>query len=322
MNESKRSKQDEQIEELLSIVKDMQEEVDEKEQMIASLKTQLNYSATLVERLNSENSTENLKALKSDLRSRDESLQSANEKLKNAEDVIGEYQDRLEKAEAKRQYAETHQRIVEVPVEKLVHYEKCVNCNSVAFRKEKELYEQCRKKLDGQYKAKTARFELTLFISCCYALMTTVFTALRSEVLVSDFVAFFGAIWAGICKAMDFILYAGKFASQAGDKIPNETAALAAHWLLFLAAIIAITAGVGVIIFLLARWIWSQYRENCLDVISVIVSVISIALIVYFGVEIKGMLRLNLICILLLVQALYVGVRSYVRGCKRARGYY
>jgi hypothetical protein len=211
---------------------------------------------------------------------------------------------------------------VEVPVEKLVHYEKCVNCNSVAFRKEKELYEQCRKKLDGQYKAKTARFELTLFISCCYALMTTVFTALRSEVFVGDFVEFFGTIWAGICKSMDFILYVGKFASQAGDKIPNETAALAAHWLLFLAAIIAITAGVGVPIFLLARWIWSQYRENCLDVISVIVSVISIALIVYFGVEIKGIFRLNLIGLLLLVQALYVGIRSYVRGCKRARGYY
>jgi hypothetical protein len=151
--------------------------------------------------------------------------------------------------------------------------------------------------------------------------MTTMFTAVRSEIFVSDFNAFFGTIWTGICKAMDFILYAGKFASQAGDKIPNETAALAAHWLLFLAAIIAITAGVGVLIFLSARWIWNLYRDNCLDVISVIVSVISIAVIVYFDVEIKGIFRLNLICILLLVQALYVGIRSYVRGCKRARGY-
>jgi hypothetical protein len=151
--------------------------------------------------------------------------------------------------------------------------------------------------------------------------MTTVFTALRSEVLVSDFVAFFGAIWAGICKAVDFIFYAGKFASRAGDEIPNETAAFAAHWLLFLAAIIVITAGVGVLIFLSARWIWNLYRDNCLDVISVIVSVISIAVIVYFGVEIKWMFRLNLIGLLLLVQVLYIGVRSYVRGCKRARGY-
>jgi hypothetical protein len=152
--------------------------------------------------------------------------------------------------------------------------------------------------------------------------MTTVFTAVRSEVFVSDFIAFFGAIWAGICKAVDFIFYAGKFASQAGDKIPNEIAAFAAHWLLFLAAIIAITAGVGVLIFMSARWIWNLYRDNCLDVISVIVSVISIAVIVYFGVEIKGIFRLNLICIMLLVQALYVGIRSYVRGCKRARGYF
>jgi hypothetical protein len=121
---------------------------------------------------------------------------------------------------------------------------------------------------------------------------------------------------------MDFILYVGKFASQVGDKIPNEIAALAAHWLLFLVAIIAITAGVGVLIFLAARWIWDLYRDNCFDVISVIVSVISIAVIVYFGVEIKWMFRLNLICILLLAQALYIAIRNYVQGCKRARGYY
>jgi hypothetical protein len=56
-------------------------------------------------------------------------------------------------------------------------------------------------------------------------------------------------------------------------------------------------------------------------VTSVIVSVISIAVIVYFGAEIKGMFQLNLIGILLLVQALYVGIRSYVRGCKRTKGY-
>jgi hypothetical protein len=74
-----------------------------------------------------------------------------------------------------------------------------------------------------------------------------------------------------------------------------------AHWLLFLAT----------------RWIWNLYRDNCLDVINVIVSVISIAVIVYFGVEIKGMLWLNLIGVLLLEQALNADIRSSVQGCQR-----
>ena len=37
---------------------------------------------------------------------------------------------------------------------------------------------------------------------------------------------------------------------------------------------------------------------------------------------IKALVRLNLVALLLLVQAVYVGIRVYVKGCKKARGYY
>lgn len=56
--------------------------------------------------------------------------------------------------------------------------------------------------------------------------------------------------------------------------------------------------------------------------VSVGVAVTSIALAVYFGDWIKALLKLNLVALLLLVQAVYVGIRAYVKGCKRARGYY
>ena len=55
--------------------------------------------------------------------------------------------------------------------------------------------------------------------------------------------------------------------------------------------------------------------------ISVGVVVTSVALVVYFGDWIKGFVKLNLVVLLLLVQAVYVGIRVYVNGCKRARGY-
>ena len=35
-----------------------------------------------------------------------------------------------------------------------------------------------------------------------------------------------------------------------------------------------------------------------------------------------SVVKLNLVALLLLVQAVYVGIRVYVKGCKRARGYY
>jgi len=45
-------------------------------------------------------------------------------------------------------------------------------------------------------------------------------------------------------------------------------------------------------------------------------------LVVYFGDWIKAFVKLNLVVLLLLVQAVYVGIRAYVKGCKRARSYY
>lgn len=64
------------------------------------------------------------------------------------------------------------------------------------------------------------------------------------------------------------------------------------------------------------------YRENCCDVISIGIVVISLVVAVYFGDWIKVLVKLNLVALFLLVQAVYVGIRAYVKGCKRARGYY
>ena len=71
-----------------------------------------------------------------------------------------------------------------------------------------------------------------------------------------------------------------------------------------------------------AMEVLKMYRENCFDVLSVGVAVTSAALFVYFGDWIKDFVKLNLVAMLLLVHAVYVGIRVYVNDCKRARGYY
>ena len=111
-----------------------------------------------------------------------------------------------------------------------------------------------------------------------------------------------------------------------GDRIPNETIAIMVHWLLFIivivGAIAVAIAVVGILIVIIEKKVTKLYRENCWDVISVGVTVTSLALVVYFGDWIKALVRLNLVALLLLVQVVYVGIRVYVKGCKRARGYY
>ena len=92
--------------------------------------------------------------------------------------------------------------------------------------------------------------------------------------------------------------------------------------LLLIIVIVGAAGAVGVFIIILEKKVMKVYRDNCWDVISVGIAVISLAVVVYFGDWIKVLVKLNLVALLLLVQAVYVGIRAYVKGCKRARGYY
>lgn len=109
---------------------------------------------------------------------------------------------------------------------------------------------------------------------------------------------------------------------QVGDRILNETIAIIVHWLLFIIVIVGATVVIGILLVIAEKKVTKLYRENCWYVISVGVAVTSVALVVYFGDWIRGFEKLNHVVLLLLVQAVYVGIRVYVKGCKRAMGYY
>ena len=57
-----------------------------------------------------------------------------------------------------RDYALSHQKKVEIPVEKPVLYQKCGNCKQTAYLNAKEKYDMQREKLAGRYKTKTAMY--------------------------------------------------------------------------------------------------------------------------------------------------------------------
>lgn len=329
MNDLRSSKQDERMEEMLDVLESMEKELTQKDTILQKkdneiqiLQGQLNESLNLCEKLNSENKAENVQALKNELKQTRELLQSEKEKKKRADSTIEEYQDKLRQAEQEKEYALTHQKKVEIPVEKLVLYERCQNCNRKAYQQAKAWYEHQRNGLEKQYMAKGVGFDTMLIVLWWYAIVTTIFAAMRSDIFLDDFTAIFDALWNGIRQSCKWIVGVAKALAQVGDRIPNETIAIMVHWLLFIIVIVGAIAVVGILIVIIEKKVTKLYRENCWDVISVGVTVTSLALAVYFGDWIKELVRLNLVALLLLVQAVYVGIRVYVKGCKRARGYY
>ena len=312
MNDLRSSKQDERMEEMLEMLESMEKELTQKDSIIRqkdskirTLQGQLNESLNLCEKLNSENKAENVQALKNELKQTKELLQSEKEKKKRADSTIEECQDKLRQAEREKEYALTHQRKVEIPVEKPVLYERCRNCNRRAFQQAKERYEHQWNGLEKKYKAKIVGFDAMFVVLWWYASVTTIFAAMRSETFLSDFTAFVGTVRKGLCQSGKWIVDVGNALAQVGDKIPNDTMAIVAHWLLFVIVIVGAAVVVGLLIVIAEKKVSKVYRENCWDMISVGVAVTSVALVVYFGDWIKGFVKLNLVVLLLLVQAVW-----------------
>ena len=58
------------------------------------------------------------------------------------------------------------------------------------------------------------------------------------------------------------------------------------------------------------------------DMITILVTLISLEIAIYFGDWIKTVLPINMLFLLLLVQLVYVGIRWYVKGWQEDRGYH
>ena len=320
MNELRNSKSDDQLEELLMLTEQMQEELDQKDRTIRELKMQLDESLTLNERLNSENRVGNIQALKNDLRKTKELLQSEKEKTLTAKDMIEECRDKLRQAEQERDYALSHQKKVEIPVEKPVLYQKCGNCNQTAYLRAKERYDTQREKLAGRYKAKTAMYEALMFLLIWYSVSTTLFQMIRSKVFISDCGRFFDTIATFIQTIAGCIVPTGKNVAQISDGISNPVVAGIGYWLIRILVCGGCLVGAGILLAFIGIKIAGLYKKCCWDMITILVTLISMEIAIYFGDWIKTVLPINLLFFLLFVQLVYVGIRWYVKGCRENRG--
>lgn len=249
-------------------------------------------------------------------------MQNEKEKRRRAENTAEECQDKRRQAEREKEYALTHQKKVEIPVEKPVLYEKCRNCERRAYQQAKEQYEHQRNGLEKNYKAKTMMFDAMLCMLWWYVIVTTIFVAMRSEIVINDTFLFIRTMWSAIYQFGSGVISAGQFVAQLGDKISNEFIAVVVYWLLQIVIPAGAIAGAGIILIALGKKVAKTYRENCWDTVSVMVTILSMAIAVYFGDWIKQVIGLNLVVLVVIIEVVYVCIRTYENGCKRARGYY
>ena len=310
------------VEELLAMTEQMQDELHQKDQTILELNRQLNISLTLNEKLNSENRAENIEALRTKLKQTEEQLTSETDSRKRADAEVVAWKFKYEKAEQAKRYAQTHQKTVEVPVEKKVPYEKCDNCDRTAYQKAKEKCDNRKIQLEKKYKQMTTGYESLMFLLAWYSIATTLFTAILSPVFLNDCITFFGTIGKGIINLFrEFVTGADSF-GQLSNGISNSIVSGIVYWL-----IAAIVMGIlfiitGFLIIGIGYKVGKIYRKYCWDIISIMVAIMSTAIVIYFGEWIKSVIPINLIVLLLLVYVVYIGIRCYVKDWREERGYY
>ena len=249
-------------------------------------------------------------------------LQSEKEKTHAAEIMTEECQDKLRQAEQERDYALSHQKKVEIPVEKPVLYQKCGNCNQTAYLRAKEKYDMQREKLSGRYKAKTVMYEALMFLMIWYSASTTLFQIIRSNVFISDCGRFFDIIATFIQTIAGCIVLTGKNVAQISDEISNPVIAGIIYWLIRILICGGCLVGAGILVAFIGIKIAELYKKCCWDMITILVILISMAIAIYFEDWIKTVLPINMLFLLLFVQLVYVGIRWYVKGWRETRGYY
>ena len=119
----------------------------------------------------------------------------------------------------------------------------------------------------------------------------------------------------------EFVIGADSFGQLSGG-IPNRILSGLMYWLIavIVMGILFIMTGLPIV------WIGYQvgkiYRKYCWDIISIMVTITSTAIAIYFGKWIKSIIPMNLILLLLLVHVVYIGIRCYVKDWREERGYY
>lgn len=308
-----------QISELSSINSTLMSELQRKSEIIVKLneKEEIYNKSDLIKKQNAELEKRNRELEQSEQNARQEAMAEVSA-------VKEECAKRERIAESKAQEADrlkSHLKAVEVDLSGQID-KKAQNLVESKLNALHGVYEAKQRSLDRKFKAKTASYDSCMLGLLLYGVLTTVFTAVRSEAFVSDFKTFFMVIWQFIVNAFQLLLKGGQWASQLGDKIPQPVVATIVHYLLLIVFVGGIAIGVGFLIFLGASKVFEFYTEDYADTMSLAVFLISLAVSVYFAEPIRAVIPINLLLLLILVHIVYVLIRWYVKGCMRSRGYY
>ena len=314
-NEPKNSSDSQLIEEQRCLIGELQGQISELSSTNSTLMSELRKKSETIRSLNEQigklsESDNVLKQNERLEREKQEAIQRADTVVQNCK---AEYEQKVRELDRQKNRAERMEQDAKVA---MARQQALIRANAEAMSKAE------RSRLESQYKAKTAGYEGVMLGSLLYGTLCTLFAAARSETFISDFKAFFGVIWSFIRLCADKVFQVAKWAAQVGDMIPQPTVSAIVHWLIQIILVVGVAVGVGFLLFIGGEKLYSGYKEHFADQISLAELLISFAVVVFFAEPIREALPVNLLLLLLICHGACMDIRQYIKGWRRARGYY
>ncbi|MCM1316064.1 MAG: DUF6040 family protein [Prevotella sp.] len=157
------------------------------------------------------------------------------------------------------------------------------------------------------------RCQLIWLAVLLYSVLSTLFTCIQSERVVSDFTGFIMAIKNFCVNGFYKIIGVAEKAGNIGDKIEQPIVSEIISILINFIVFVAILGVFIALLYFVGKFVVNVYKENCFDEISLFVIAITVAVLVWFA----DFIPLNIILTLILSHILYIGVRCYIKNYKK-----
>lgn len=268
---------------MLQLLEELQTETEQKDLQIRKLTESNQQLSGLVEKLNDELNQENPKALRRSLHDLEQKWKEENRLKETALRNTDHLQGKLSHAEN-----------VAANLKKEL---------SVVKKKERLWYRLCA-------------------VAGFYGFLVTIFTALEKEVFLSDVKGAILWLWEMIVSLCQFSYQSGmSLAESAGGRIQQPLVSDVVYVIVLGVITIVPLLLLLLLLFFIGKWIVTKYRKYCGDWMSVMVTLVSLAIEVFCGEWVRKILPVNLVIILLGAQMIYLCIRWYVAECREYRGY-
>ena len=164
-------------------------------------------------------------------------------------------------------------------------------------------------------------YEALMFLLIWYSVSTTLFQMIQSKVFISDCVVFIDTIVTFIQNIAGWIILTRKNVAQISNGISNPVISRIIYWLIRILICGGCLVGAGILVAFIGINIVGLYKKCCWDMITILVTLISMEILIYFGDWIKTDLPINMLFPLLFVHLVYVEIRWYVKSWRENRGY-